>query len=98
MVQKEPQQVDGTIVIENIIRMSKEHDVRLFVDFKLHDSERSVNGILKDIVKVYNVPMLYLGQVISGKADVETHALIPVARIEAITFETEHGFLDNLIQ
>ena len=97
MLQREVCQVDDTVIIENIIRMSREHGIRINVEFNLHDNERSLNGILKDIVNVHSVPMLYLGRVMTGKDSVETHALIPVSRIEAITFETQNGFLDNLI-
>lgn len=97
MVQKEACQVDNTVIIENIIRMSRDHGIRIYVDFALHDNERSLNGILKDVVIIHGIPVLYLGQVMSGKDDIETHALIPVSRIEAISFETEKGFLDNLI-
>lgn len=97
MIQKETNQPDNTVVIENLITMSRDHQIMIRVDFRLNDHERRLVGILKDVVMVHNIPLLYLGRVVSGKDGIETHALIPVSTIESITFETEKGYLDNLM-
>jgi hypothetical protein len=96
MVQKEIHQAEGTIIIENLIRMSSEHGVLLTIYTK---AGNVYTGIWKTLINLLPVgtggtPAIYLRHT----ADDERHACVPLDNIDSIEFTTEPGFLDNLIE
>ncbi len=90
MVEKETCQCDDTLIIENIVRMSRENDIE--VEVLMHSG-----NVVKGIVKAghgYPVHNIYV-RMSSNEGD--THHWINLSEVQTITWTTEKGFLDNLI-
>jgi hypothetical protein len=99
MVEKETCQPDNTIVIENIIRVSKDHEI--LVTIETLRGKVYTGYVLSQVpffVATVGVPALYMRLAIEGSQLHERHAIIPVSNIDSLTFATEKGFLDNLIK
>ena len=96
MVKKEEGQIEDSIIVENLARMSRDHNIPVAV----YVEGQEYTGIVKTIL--YNSPayaaVLYMRWVSEDDPEKEGHALIPMSRISYITFTTEKGFLDNLVQ
>ena len=97
MLAKEVMQPKGTLMIDNIIRMSRDHEIPLVIHTK---AGNSFEGIFKTLMKIDLAGTgerraLYLRYEAVGT---EGHALIPIDRIDMIGFSTDVGFLDDFIE
>jgi len=112
-VQKETCQCDDTLILENVVRLSKENCMPVTV--KIPGNEYT--GILKDIMfggtdkphlLLYmcvldsdNIRVISAVDVSAVARDsyiqLEEHVLIKVDEIITLTFKTDVGLLDNLV-
>ncbi len=95
-LQRESCQVDDTVILENLIKLSRDHGIE--VTIKTLQGDVYIGKLLADVsfnAATVGVPALYIRRVIEGN---EKHAVIPVSSIDSLTFVAEKGFLDNLVE
>lgn len=109
-LEKEVGQVDDSIMLENIVRMSRENDIPVTICVE----GEKFTGVIKDVTSLYGgvsySPILYLRGTDEDDPEKERHTMIatdrilptdkeiPADKISYITFVTEKGLLDNLIK
>lgn len=96
-LKKETCQVDGTVILENLISLSRDYGISVTIKTTQGDV---YTGKLLSVVSfnAATVPALYMRLDIEGSQLHESHAVIPVSSIDSLTFATEKGLLDNLVK
>lgn len=98
MLQKETGQMEDTIIMDNIVRLSSEHNVPLSIETK---TGKVCTGILKALMPIgagiTTSWMFYLRRDDAENPKKEVHSMVALSDVSAIEFVTEKGFLDNLI-
>lgn len=95
MIKRELGQVEETLILENVIRWSNQENKGVRVVTK----NASFFGILKSVDNRF----LYLrgwevGDLATRADGTEEHHLLAINAIEGISFITEKGCLDNLVE
>ncbi len=103
MLQLETWQCGDTIILEDLIRMSREHNIAVTVFAKGKEYCGKIKGFLD-----LHESMLYLREKVgvqivvsignTSRVERECHRFVPVSDIESIEFHTDVGFLDDLIE
>lgn len=96
-VAKETHQVDNSVIAENIVIMSREHGIPVTIETL---GGKVYTGIVMSrfCAVTGDVSAFYMRLAIEGSQMHERHAVIPIASIDSLTFETEKGLLDNLVK
>jgi hypothetical protein len=95
-LQREQEQVDDTVIPENLIKLSRDHGIE--VTIKTLQGGVITGRVMARVsfnAATVGVPALYIRRTIE---DHERHAIVPVSSIDSLTFDTEKGFLDNLVK
>lgn len=94
MIQREVCQLEDTITLANLVKMSREHNIALTVCV----GGREHTGFIKGAAYMGQVPMLYMRYPDTDDPEKERHVLIDLNSITDCFFTTDKGFLDNLIE
>lgn len=84
----------GTITWEDIIQICKEHKAETSIAIQSRGFCGRIVQVNLGIDNVLGEPVVYLKRPIGDVPD-EIHSIIRISAIEAISFITEKGFLDN---
>lgn len=98
-LEKEMCQPDGTVILENLISLSRDYGIP--VTIKTGQGDVYTGKLLSSVpfcAATVGVPALYIRLDIEGSQLHESHAVIPVSSIDSLTFATEKGLLDNLVK
>jgi len=98
-LQRETCQVENSVILENLIVMSRDHGIPVTV--KTRQGDVYTGKLMADVpcyVATVGTIALYIRCVIEGSEEHESHAVIPVSSIDSMTFCTKKGFLDNLVE